>query len=137
MAKILIVEDVADNRELIHDILQLSSYEVVEAYNGSTALEVARREHPDLILMDISLPALDGFTVTQQLKANPELATIPVVFVSAHAMERERQRAFEVGGAGYITKPISIHDFVDKVQSYLTNDYQAITNSSSLNLHPI
>jgi two-component system cell cycle response regulator DivK len=120
MAKILVVEDLADNRELVRDLLQLARYEVIEASNGQMALELAEREQPDLILMDISLPNMDGFATTTKLKASPTLAAIPVVFVSAHAMEKEQRRASEVGGDGYITKPIDIHEFMSQVQSYLT-----------------
>lgn len=119
MTKILVVEDLADNRELVRDLLQLARFEVVEAYNGEMALEMARRERPDLILMDISLPQVDGFIATAQIKAVPDLAGIPVVFLTAHAMEKEQLRALEVGGDGYITKPIDIHDFTLLVQHYV------------------
>ncbi len=119
MFKILVVEDLTDNRELLRDLLQIGNYEVVEAVNGQQALEVATREQPDLILMDVSLPGMDGFTATEQIKQNPALATIPVIFVTAHTMEKERQRAFEAGGNGFITKPISIHDFSEQVRHYL------------------
>lgn len=118
MTKILVVEDLADNRELVRDLLQLIHFDVIEAYNGEMAIELAQRERPDLILMDISLPQLDGFTATARIKAIPELTSIPVIFVSAHAMEKEQLRGQEVGGDGYITKPIDIHEFTDQVQKF-------------------
>lgn len=123
MHKILLVEDLADNRELMRDVLQLGEFEVevLEAVNGQMALEIARREHPDLILMDVSLPQMDGFTATAQIKADSELASIPVVFLTAHAMKKEQQKALEVGGDGYITKPIEIHEFLAQIQTYLTD----------------
>lgn len=123
MFKILLVEDLADNRELVRDVLQLGEFEaeVLEALNGQMALEVAHREHPDLILMDVSLPQMDGFATTERIKSDDELKDIPVVFLTAHAMEKEQQRALEVGGNGYITKPIEIHEFLDQIQSYLTS----------------
>ncbi len=119
MPKILIVEDLADNRELLHDILLLHNFEVIEAHNGQMALEMARSEKPDLILMDISLPQLDGFATTAQMKADPTIAAIPVVFVSAHAMQKELLRGQEVGGDGYITKPIDVHAFLGQIQPFL------------------
>lgn len=111
MLKILVVEDMVDNRELFRDVLQLSDFEVLEAANGRSALEIARREHLDVILMDVTLPYMDGFGVTRQFKSEPALADIPIIFVTAHAMDRERELASTVGSAGYITKPIDIHTF--------------------------
>jgi len=120
MTKILVVEDMIDNRELLSDILQLHHYEVVEANDGRVALEIARLERPDLILMDVSLPHLDGFAVTRQMKADPYLANVPIIFVTAHAMGKEQKMASEAGGDGYITKPIDIYSLLEQVKFFLT-----------------
>ncbi len=126
MARILLVEDLADNRELFRDVLHLiNDCEVLEATDGPMAIEMARHEQPDLILMDVRLPDIDGYAVTRQIKSDPRLAAIPIVFVSAHALDTERQRGYDAGGDGYITKPIDIHHFMAEVQRYIHEAQQA------------
>lgn len=106
MKKILVVEDIEDNLELVIQILG-KRYQMLEARDGEQGLEVARRELPDLILMDLSLPVLDGWEATRRLKEDPELKSIPVVAITAHAMGGDREKALAAGCDDYLTKPIT------------------------------
>jgi two-component system, cell cycle response regulator DivK len=103
--KILIVEDVEYNRDLLVQLLE-EEYEVVTAVDGATGIEAAARERPDLILMDLSLPGVDGWEATRRLKARPETEAIPVVALTAHAMQGDEERARACGCDDYLTKPI-------------------------------
>jgi two-component system cell cycle response regulator DivK len=103
--KILIVEDVEYNRDLLVQLLE-EEYEVVTAADGAAGIEAAARERPDLILMDLSLPGVDGWEATRRLKARPETEAIPVVALTAHAMQGDEERARACGCDDYLTKPI-------------------------------
>lgn len=103
--KILIVEDVALNLDLLVQILE-DDYQLVTAEEGSTGIAIAFEEKPDLILMDMSLPVMDGWETTCQIKADPTLQDIPVIGLSAHAMNGDRERAIEAGCDDYLTKPV-------------------------------
>jgi CheY-like chemotaxis protein len=103
--KILIVEDVEYNRELLVQLLE-DDYEVVTAADGAAGIEAAARDRPDLILMDLSLPGLDGWEATRRLKARPETEAIPVIALTAHAMQGDEERARACGCDDYLTKPI-------------------------------
>jgi two-component system cell cycle response regulator DivK len=103
--KILIVEDVEYNRDLLVQLLE-EDYEVVTAADGAAGLEAAARERPDLILMDLSLPGVDGWEATRRLKAGPETEAIPVIALTAHAMQGDEERARACGCDDYLTKPI-------------------------------
>ena len=105
MKKILVVEDVAYNRDLLVQLLE-EDYAVVTADDGAVSLEVAESERPDLILMDLSLPVVDGWEATRRIKARKELSHIPIIAVTAHAMRGDKERAMESGCDDYITKPI-------------------------------
>jgi CheY-like chemotaxis protein len=105
MTKILIVEDVDYNRDLLVQLLE-EDYEVVTAADGAAGIEAAARERPDLILMDLSLPVVDGWEATRRLKARPETAMIPVIALTAHAMQGDEERARACGCDDYLTKPI-------------------------------
>jgi CheY-like chemotaxis protein len=105
MTKILIVEDVDYNRELLVQLLE-EDHEIVTAADGAAGIEAAARERPDLILMDLSLPVVDGWEATRRLKARPETATIPVIALTAHAMQGDEERARACGCDDYLTKPI-------------------------------
>jgi CheY-like chemotaxis protein len=105
MRRILIVEDVEYNRDLLVQLLE-EEYEVVTAGDGAAGLEAAARERPDVILMDLSLPGIDGWEATRRLKARPETATIPVIALTAHAMQGDEERARACGCDDYLTKPI-------------------------------
>jgi two-component system, cell cycle response regulator DivK len=102
---VLIVEDNEDNRIVYSTILRHFGFQVAEAHDGEQGLAMARDGHPDLILMDISIPLVDGWELTQSLKRDPATRAIPVVALTAHAMPGDRERAIEVGCDGYLAKP--------------------------------
>jgi two-component system, cell cycle response regulator DivK len=117
--KILLVEDNNNNRVLATFLLEDAGLEVVPAVNGADALEKARSAVPDLILLDIQLPDIDGYGIVQKLKRDAALARIPVVAVSSYAMAGERKRALDLGCVGYIEKPIDTAKFASQVLSFL------------------
>ncbi len=119
MAKILIVEDHPDNAELIADLLLSRGYAVVYAANGHEGVEVTRAEHPDLILMDLSLPVMDGLQATREIKADPALAAIPIIALTAHAMAGDENRALAAGCSGYVSKPIEVTNLAERIAGYL------------------
>ena len=119
---ILIVEDNELNRKLVRTLLHLGDYDILEAEDAETALQLARHEKPDLILMDIQLPGMDGLTATAQIKEDPELRNIPVVALTACAMPEDEKKAIDAGCNGYISKPIETRTFLDKVSSFLDCD---------------
>jgi CheY-like chemotaxis protein/nitrogen-specific signal transduction histidine kinase len=119
MPKILVIEDSPDIRALMRMLLQSEGYEVVMAGDGQTGVEAARKERPDLILMDLSLPVLSGWEATREIKADPEIAAIPILAVTAHAMHGDRERALAAGCDGFIPKPIDEATFGRQVAAYL------------------
>ncbi|MBM4141304.1 MAG: response regulator [Nitrospira sp.] len=119
--KILIVDDNQDSRELVVKILKNRGYQLIEAIDGEDALEKAMAERPDLILMDISIPKIDGYEVTRRLKSQKEFKNIIIVALTAHAMKGDREKAFEVGCEGYISKPINTRELPDQIKSFLKN----------------
>lgn len=119
MKTLLLVEDVEDNRDLARLLLEGAGYEVIEAVNGLEAVEMAKAHRPDLILMDLSLPGMDGWEATRAIQAAPETAGIPVVAVTAHAMSGDRDRVLAAGFKGYITKPIEVGSFASQVGQFL------------------
>lgn len=118
--RILVIEDNQDNIVLITDVLRSLNYEVIQATDGEKGLEKAAMEHPHLILMDLSLPRVDGWTVTRQLKADPDLRHIPVIALTAHAMMGDRERALQAGCDDYLSKPINMQELVKKLTRFLT-----------------
>lgn len=117
--RILIVEDNPLNLELITDILDASGYVISSATTGADALTLVDRETPDLILMDIQLPGLDGLTVTGMIKEKPGFENIPIIALTAHAMRGDEQKAREAGCDGYISKPIDTRAITKTIQSFL------------------
>jgi len=117
--KILVVEDNPMNLELVADILEAQGYEVVQAKEGYEALRIASEERPDLILMDIQLPELDGLEVTRRLKSNESTRDINIVALTAYAMRGDEERVREAGCSGYIAKPINTREFVKVIAAYL------------------
>ena len=105
MTKILVVEDVEFNQDLVVQLLE-DNYEVLTAGDGAEGLQVAEREHPDLILMDLSLPVVDGWEATRRLKANAALKHIPIIALSAHAMTGDAEKALQSGCDDYLSKPL-------------------------------
>ncbi|MBC8098814.1 MAG: response regulator [Armatimonadetes bacterium] len=117
--RILVVEDNKDNMTLIVDVLSSLDYTVLQAVDGELGLEMAQTEHPDLILMDLSLPRMDGWTATKHLKADDKLKAIPVIALTAHAMVGDRERALEAGCDDYLSKPIDLPELAKKLLQYL------------------
>ena len=118
MKKILIVEDVEMNRDLLIQLLE-DDYELVEATDGKQGLEVAQREKPDLILLDISLPEMDGWEVTKRVRADAQLKTIPIIAVTAHAMAGDEEKAYAQGCNAYLSKPIDEDELWAKVAQHI------------------
>ena len=116
---ILLVEDSALNRKLVETVLRPHGYRLLVAVDGQQAIEIATRERPDLILMDMGLPKISGYDATRHLKSQPETAHIPIVALTAHAMAEERERALSSGCDGYITKPIDTRAFPGQVRAFL------------------
>jgi CheY-like chemotaxis protein len=117
---VLLVEDYEDAREMYRDYLVFSGFEVDTADNGQEAIEKARTLEPDLILMDLSLPVLDGWEATRRLKADPRTNAIKVVALSAHAMAAEERRASDAGCDGFIAKPCLPQELVEEVSRHLS-----------------
>ena len=119
MPKILLVEDNEMNRDMLSRRLQRKGYAVVIAHDGEQALVLASSEDPDLILMDISLPKMDGWEVTRRLKSKSETKDIPVIALTAHALSTDRQKAFEIGCDDYDTKPVEFGRLSEKIEHLL------------------
>jgi two-component system cell cycle response regulator DivK len=117
--RILVIEDNPKNMKLVRDVLQFSGYEVIEATSGEDGVRLARQHEPDLILMDLQLPGIDGHTALSRLRADARTAGIPVVAVSAFAMRADRDRAMANGFDGYREKPISVRDLPDQVRMHV------------------
>ena len=116
---VLLVEDNQDNLNIYSTILRHYGYEVLEATDGETAIELARAQHPGVILMDVSIPVIDGWEATQRIKADPATSDIPIIALTAHALEADRAKAKAVGCDGYISKPAEPRAVADTVRSYL------------------
>jgi two-component system cell cycle response regulator DivK len=122
MPRILIVEDNELNRDMLSRRLERRGYETLTAADGQEGLDTARRALPDLILMDMSLPVMDGWEATRRLKTAPETAAIPVVALTAHAMRGDRERALEAGCNEYDTKPVEFQRLVSKIEALLNGE---------------
>jgi CheY-like chemotaxis protein len=119
MAKILIVEDNEMNRDMLARRLQRRGYEVLVAVDGEQGVAIAQQESPDLVLMDMSLPALDGWEATRRLKGDAATRAIPVVALTAHALSGEREKALEAGCDDFDTKPIELTRLLEKIEGLL------------------
>ena len=117
--RVLVVEDNRDNMTLIIDILESMDYDVIKAEDGEEGVKVADAEHPDLILMDLSLPKMDGWDATRAIKANDDLKAIPIIALTAHAMVGDREKALEAGCDDYLTKPIDLKILAHKLAKFL------------------
>jgi two-component system cell cycle response regulator DivK len=121
MPKVLLVEDNEMNRDMLSRRLTRNGYDVVIAVNGQEGIEMAASEKPDLILMDMSLPVLDGWEATRKLKANPATASIPVIALTAHAMESDREKALAAGCDDFDTKPIELPRLLEKMKAFVAD----------------
>jgi two-component system cell cycle response regulator DivK len=117
--RILVVEDQEDNRQILRDLFANAGYELIEVGDGEAALPAALKHHPDLILMDIELPLLDGYEATRRIKANPQLKSIPVIAVTSYALSGDEAKARSAGCDAYVSKPFSPRELLAKVQGYL------------------
>lgn len=116
---ILIADDNQDSRELVMKILGNKGYRLLEAVDGEDALNKITEEKPDLILMDISMPKIDGHELTRRLKNQDEFKDIPIIALTAHAMKGDREKALAAGCEGYITKPINVREFREQITQFL------------------
>ncbi len=117
---VLIVEDDLKSLKLFRDLLQATGYAILEVTNGKKAVELAREKKPDLILMDIQMPVMDGFKATKILKADTETRNIPIIALTSYAMKKDDEKMREAGCDGYITKPIDTREFLKKVSKFLS-----------------
>jgi len=118
MKKILVVEDVDFNRDLVVQLLE-DKYQVIEAVNGQEGVSIAEKEKPELILMDLSLPVMDGWEATRILKADTELRSIPVIAITAHAMKGDEEKALAAGCDDYLVKPLDEDELLLKIEKHL------------------
>ena len=117
--RILVVEDQPDNRQIIRDMLAPTDYEITEVENGEEALAAIAKQRPDLILMDIQLPIMDGYEATRRVKADPELNSIPIIAVTSYALSGDDGKAHAAGCDAYVTKPYSPRELLAKIRQYL------------------
>lgn len=119
MSTILYVEDNPENRMLVRRILQAEGYRVLEAQNATHAVEVVQNEKPDLVLMDINMPDIDGYTLTTQFKAMTQFQKVPIIALTANVMRGDRERTLEAGCDGYIQKPIDVDELPNQIKRFL------------------
>ncbi len=117
--RILVVEDQEDNRRILRDLLRSVGYEMIEAVTGEEGVTLAESSRPDLILMDIQLPGLDGYEATRRIKANPALRAIPIIAVTSYALSGDDVKALQAGCDAYVTKPYSPRALLAKIREYL------------------
>ena len=117
--RILVVEDTEDNRQIIRDLLSSVGYELIEAADGAAGVAMAQQERPDLILMDIQLPEIDGYEATRRIRDIPELAKVPIIAVTSYALSGDEAKTREAGCDGYVAKPFSPRDLLAKVRQFL------------------
>lgn len=124
MGRILVAEDNSANLELMREILDMQGHQIIEAHDGSEALLQAELANPDLILLDVNMPVLNGFEVLERLRATPQLASIKVIALTAYAMRGDREKALQAGFDGYLTKPIDIQTLTETIATFLNHGSQ-------------
>jgi two-component system, cell cycle response regulator DivK len=117
--QILVVEDEEDNRQILRDLLKTADYEIIEAENGEQALAAVAEQRPDLILMDLQLPILDGYEATRRIKANPALKDVPIIAVTSYALSGDEAKARAAGCDDFVPKPFSPRQLLAKIREYL------------------
>ncbi len=117
--RILVVEDTEDNRQILRDLLTDSGFELIEAVDGESGVALATSQHPDLILMDMQLPLIDGYEATRRIKSDPAMRTTPIIAVTSYALSGDEARARAAGCDGYIAKPFSPRQLLAKVRELL------------------
>ncbi len=118
---ILYVEDNSDNRSLVRRVLEVEGYQLMEAPNAEAALKLLEQGNPDLILMDINMPDMDGYTLTAKIRAMPAHTRVPIVAVTANVMRGDREKSLEAGCDGYIQKPIDIDNLPHQIERFMRN----------------
>jgi two-component system, cell cycle response regulator DivK len=121
MKRILIIEDQEDNRTIMRDVLSTAGYELIEAVDGEQGVKLARSERPDLILMDIQLPLLDGYEATRQIRATEDLKSVPIIAVTSYALSGDEAKTRAAGCDSYVAKPFSPRELLAKVRALLPN----------------
>ena len=121
---ILVVEDQEDNRQILRDLLGNAGYELTEAENGEEAIAAVAKRRPDLILMDIQLPVMDGYAATRRIRTNPDLKSVPIIAVTSYALAGDEDKARAAGCDGYVSKPYSPRDLLAKVRAYLALSHE-------------
>jgi two-component system, cell cycle response regulator DivK len=117
--RILVIEDTEDNRQIIRDLLTSFGYELIEATDGAEGVALAQSQHPDLILMDIQLPEMDGYEATRRIRAIPELARVPIIAVTSYALSGDEAKTRAAGCDGYVAKPFSPRQLLATVREFL------------------
>ena len=117
--RILVIEDMEDNRRILRDLLTNAGFDLIEAVDGEKGIVAAAEHRPDLILMDIQLPIVDGYEATRRIKANPELRHIPIIAVTSYALSGDEAKTREAGCDGYVAKPYSPRQLLAKVREFL------------------
>lgn len=120
MKRILIVDDKATSRELLRTVLEKNGYVIFEAADGGEAIEKARAENPDLILLDLQMPVRNGYEVLHELRQDPRYTTLPIIALTASAMQGDREKALAAGFTAYLTKPVTLAHLRDEVQRLLS-----------------
>jgi two-component system cell cycle response regulator DivK len=117
--RILVIEDTEDNRRILRDLLTNAGFELIEAADGERGVMMAAEHRPDLILMDIQLPIIDGYEATRRIKANPDTRHIPIIAVTSYALSGDEAKAIAAGCDGYIAKPFSPRKILDEIRGFL------------------
>jgi two-component system, cell cycle response regulator DivK len=125
--RVLVIEDHEENRRIVGYLLASAGIEMIEAVTGEGGVAAAEKERPDLILMDIQLPGLDGYEATRRIKANPALRHIPIIVVTSYALSGDDVKAFEAGCDAYVTKPFVPRELLAKIREYLTKSPEGST----------
>jgi CheY-like chemotaxis protein len=122
MKTILVVEDNKLNMKLVRGLIKIGKYRMLEAMDAESGIQLIREQRPDLVLMDIQLPGMDGLSATEVIKADPDLRDIPIVALTSYAMQGDKEKALAAGCTGYIAKPIDTRQFLETVSQYLEDD---------------
>jgi CheY-like chemotaxis protein len=130
MTKVLVAEDNAVNRELLRELLEARGYTVLEACDGHEALRMIEKTHPDILLLDIGMPVLDGFAVIRKIRENPGLATLPVLAVTAYAMQGDRENVLKSGFDGYLSKPVNARTLAGELERLLRKPEETQTHDN-------
>jgi CheY-like chemotaxis protein len=136
MKTILIAEDNPTNRELLRELLETRGYTVAEAYDGNEALAMVEQAQPDLLLMDIGMPVMDGFAVVRKLRENPRFTSLPVVAVTAYAMQGDREKILDSGFDGYLSKPINSGLLIQELSRLLAHPNPESVPRATVNRQP-